>query len=313
MEQNIDFFKGKKILITGGGGYLGSKLASILAESEAFIALIDLSFNTSIDALCNENTSIKKFHTDITDKEAVETVCNTVRPDYIYHFAARLNRERDFNLYPMLHNVNVIGTLNLLEGLKHIKYLGFYFSSTSEVYGNIKSPFQEDQIPSPASPYSLSKFIAENLIKTYSELNHKPYTILRIFNFFGPGMPESFFLNQLIETFHRNEVFEMTGGEQIRDFIHIDDLISSLIALTKSEKGNGEIINISSGKGVMLKKLAMEIAGKYKKESLLKIGALPYRDNEVWEMIGDNRKLMSMNVNYQFPVFEEKLESIIQL
>jgi nucleoside-diphosphate-sugar epimerase len=126
-------------------------------------------------------------------------------------------------------------------------------------------------------------------------------------------MPEKFFLNQLIETLNRNEVFEMTGGEQIRDFIHIDDLIASMIALTKSEKGNGEIINISSGKGVMLKKLAIKIAGKYKKESLLKIGALPYRDNEVWEMIGNNQKLMSMNVNNQFPVFEEKLETIIQI
>jgi nucleoside-diphosphate-sugar epimerase len=311
MEQDLGFFKNKKILITGGGGYLGSKLAETLLQYDVELFLLDISFNALSEKLIASNSNIRKYNVDIKNKYGLVKACEEAEPDLIFHFCALLDRDRDFKFYDKLYEVNVRGTLNLLESLRFIDYKGLYFASSSEVYGNgSPDPFHEDQLPFPPSPYSLTKLIAENLIHTYSKIYQKPYTILRIFNFFGPGMPENFFLSKLIATLKRDEYFEMTGGEQIRDFLHISELIDAIIAISVSGKSSGETINICSGKAVILKELAMKIACKLKKDHLLKIGVLPYRDNEIWRMVGDNKKLEEFydsTINVQSGCFEDLL------
>jgi nucleoside-diphosphate-sugar epimerase len=291
MDQDITLFDGQAVLITGGGGYLGSKLCEKLAKTGALIYLLDIQFNKISEKLMSQYKNINKTYVDITNKETVENICKKIRPDYIFHFCALLNRDRDFSLYQKLYEVNVEGTLNLLEGLKNVDYKGLYYSSSGEVYGNSKSPFNEEQMPKPSSPYSLTKLMAENLIQTFSSIYFKPYTILRIFNFFGPDMPENFFISQLISNLKKNKVFKMTEGEQIRDFLHIDDLINSIIYISLSDQSKGEVINICSGKGEKLIDLAQKISAILNKENRLEIGALPYRLNEIWEMIGENGKL----------------------
>jgi len=295
MESKINIFNNKKILITGGGGYLGSKLAERIINTNAQIYLCDLNFNNLSLSLSKNYKNNKLVEINITEKEKIAEFCKIIKPDYIFHFAALLNRERDFSIYPLLYKVNVEGTLNLLEALKDIPYQGLCFSSSSEVYGSKNTPpFNEEQMPYPVSPYSLTKVIAENLIRTYSDIYKKPYTIIRLFNFYGPDMPENFFLSQLINTLKRNEIFKMTKGEQKRDYLYIDNLLDSIIAICKSEKCIGETINVCSGKGIELRELALDVAKILNKEHLLKIGALPYRNNEIWDMVGDNRKLIRL-------------------
>jgi len=305
MEQDLNLFKDKRILITGGGGYLGSKLAEVFVQSRAKISLLDVNFNHLSESLIINNKNVEKLYADITDKIKLSAVCAEVKPDYIFHFCALLNRERDFSYYDKLYKVNVKGTLNLLEALQTTNYSGFYYSSSSEVYGTTnESPFHEKQIPNPASPYSLTKLMAEDLIKTFSAIHQKPFTILRIFNFIGLDMPENFFINQLIFSLKREEHFQMTGGKQIRDFIPIDQLLAAIIAISKSGISKDETINICSGHGTMLKELAIDIAQKLNKTHLLQIGALSYRENEVWEMVGDNSKLSKYISFNECQVFE---------
>jgi nucleoside-diphosphate-sugar epimerase len=105
-------------------------------------------------------------------------------------------------------------------------------------------------------------------------------------------MPPSFFLSQLEDSLNKNVPFEMTGGEQKRDFIYIDDLIELILKVASESKSNREIINICSGQATSIKDLAIYIAKRHNKLELLRIGALPYRENEVWEMVGDNCKLL---------------------
>ncbi|MBU3928505.1 MAG: SDR family NAD(P)-dependent oxidoreductase [Bacteroidetes bacterium] len=294
MELDLSFFNDKRILITGGGGYLGSKFAVFLATTHAEIYLLDVKFNEIAEKLNTEHTQLSKVVCDLTNKDEIESAIHFAQPDLIFHFAALLNRERDFSNYEQLYKVNVEGTLNLLEGLKRVHYSGLYYASSSEVYGNNNpSPFREDQNPSPASPYSLTKLMAESLISTYSQINGKPYTILRIFNFYGPQMPPTFFLSQLEESLNKNIPFEMTGGEQKRDFIYIDDLIELMLKVASESKSNQDIINMCSGQATSIKELAIKTASQHDKLHLLRIGALPYRANEIWEMVGDNRKILS--------------------
>ena len=294
MEFNLSYFENRRILITGGGGYLGSKLAEVLTTTTSEIYLLDVSFNEIAARVISESPKVTKVCCDLTNKPEIEDALSNFYPDFIFHFAALLKRDRDFSHHKQLYNVNVVGTLNLLEVLSSLPYTGFYYASSSEVYGNrTQTPFREDQFPFPASPYSLTKLMAEHLIATYSQIYDKPYTILRLFNFYGPDMPPTFFLSQLEDSLKKNIPFEMTGGEQKRDYIHINELIELMLKVASESKSNKEIINICSGQATSIKELALKIANEHHKLNLLRIGALPYRANEIWEMVGDNSKILS--------------------
>jgi UDP-glucose 4-epimerase len=103
-------------------------------------------------------------------------------------------------------------------------------------------------------------------------------------------MPPKFFIPQMLDSLRKNEVFEMTKGEQKRDFLYLDDVIDAMILSLKYEAKN-ETFNVCSGEAVSLRQLVVEMKSKLKSKSEIIFGALPYRDNEVWNMVGDNKKI----------------------
>ncbi len=109
-------------------------------------------------------------------------------------------------------------------------------------------------------------------------------------------MPEKFFTSQLESNLKRNRPFLMTKGEQIRDYLQIDDLLSKIIMVARSSRFHKTTVNICSGKGRSIKSIAMNIAKKYNKIELLKIGALPYRQNEIMKVIGCDVKFKKILV-----------------
>ncbi len=272
---------GKRILVTGGSGYLGQFLVEALKKENANVFVLDKNV---------ENTQ-KTFKVDITKKQEVIDAVSKIQPEIIFHLAAILNRERNFDRFELSNNINHLGTYNLLEALKTISYQNFIFTSTSEIYGENKAPFHEEQLPDAVSPYSLTKVYSENLIRTFSKLNTKNYTILRLFNFFGKNMPEDFFIPQLINSLKTKESFDMTGGKQIRDFLYIEDVVSALVLTAQQANPKNETYNVCSNTGVSLKQLVEIIQKALKSDCKINFGALPYRDNEVWNMVGSNSKI----------------------
>ena len=273
--------KGKRILVTGGNGYLGSHLVSALKKEQAEVFIMDK----------NGQTSTNSFNIDITNRDELKEAIQKIQPEIIFHLAASLIRERNFDRFDHIHNVNHNGTLNLLLALKNVPYHNFIFTSTSEIYGSNKPPFSEDQTPDPASPYSLTKIYAEQLINSFSTTYNKPFTILRLFNFFGKDMSSNFFIPQMIKALENNSTFEMTEGAQKRDFLYVDDVVQALILSAGQKIGQNETFNVCSGTAVSLKQLAIEINTKVNSGCQIKFGALPYRENEVWNMVGDNTKI----------------------
>lgn len=271
----------KKILVTGGNGYLGSHLVKALKSKGAKVFIVS---KNAVETDYSHNVDLSNF-------ENLNKIIVKIQPDIVYHLAANISRERDFSIFEEMLNDNVLGTFNLIKALQNTKYQHFIFTSTSEIYGNNESPFHENQIPNPVSPYSLTKVMAENLIKTNLTQIQKNYTILRLFNFFGENMSESFFITQLINTLRRNENFDMTLGEQSRDFLYIDDVISAMVLSAENTNAQNETLNVCRGKGDKINELAKTVAIKMGKIENLKLGVLPYRNNEIWEMIGDASKI----------------------
>jgi UDP-glucose 4-epimerase len=271
--------KNKRILVTGGNGYLGRNLVARLRQIQAEVFVMDKS-------------GVEDSHTfivDITKENEVNQAIQKIQPEIVFHLAASLNRARNFDQFEEINAINHQGTYHLLKALNGIDYENFIFASSSEIYGDNPSPFVENQVPSPASPYSLTKVYAEQLIQTYSKTYNKNYAILRIFNFFGRDMSPQFFIPQMIETLKKNEVFEMTKGEQTRDFLYLDDVVQAMIM--SAEQVTNSIFNVCSGKAISLRDLVLETKNKLGSQSEIRFGALAYRDNEVWEMLGDNSKI----------------------
>ena len=275
--------KNKSVLVVGGNGYLGSFLVKKLKEIAAHVVILSRN--------CKESET--EFIADITNFEDTQRIIQHIKPDIVFHLAANISRNRDFSIYPNMLTVNVQGTLNVIQSLKGLD-AHFIFTSSSEIYGNNESPFHEEQIPRPVSPYSLSKSSAELLIETYAKNNPLKYTILRVFNFFGEGMPEDFFIPQMIKSLKRGEDFLMTKGEQIRDFLYVGDVVNALVLTASHSKSYGETLNVCGGEGTELRALALSINKYVDSEAKVVLGALPYRSSEVWEMIGSNKKIKDL-------------------
>ncbi|MGN7514119.1 MAG: NAD-dependent epimerase/dehydratase family protein [Allomuricauda sp.] len=280
-------FKGERILVTGGVGYLGSNLISQLIQNGC-----DEVHSIDLNRPAEQNPYITFHQANLLDFSSLSNVVKEIKPTLVYHLAANLNRSRDFSIVQQLMDVNFTGTANILNALEDVPYKNFVYTSTSEVYGGtaVTPPFKEIGDFVPASPYSLSKYCGEMALKTFSELKEKKYTILRMFNFLGSNMPTNFFPSQLKEKLNRNENFSMTLGEQVRDYLYLSDVIEALLLAGLTENTN-QVYNVCSGEGVSIREMAEKAKTKMKSESAIEFGALPYRDNEVWNMVGDNSKI----------------------
>lgn len=292
--------KDKKILVVGGNGYLGSFLVKALKKSQADVVIISRN--------CKQSDS--QFKVDITNFDETKRIIQQINPEIVYHLAANISRNRDFAIFEEMTSVNVLGTLNILKSLEGID-AHFIFTSSSEIYGNNKSPFHESQIPKPVSPYSLSKVNAEMLIQTYCNNHNKKFTNLRVFNFYGENMPEEFFIPQMIQSLKREEDFLMTKGEQVRDFLYVTDVVDAMILVAKNTNSYGETLNICSGKGTKLSQLAKAVNSSMHTKAKIVLGAIPYRKNEVWEMIGDNSKIKKITGFKPKTTIEKGIETVI--
>lgn len=299
MDTTNPTLKDKRILITGGKGYLGSRLAETLRKAKADVYILD---NKAIP-------SEKEFAVDLTIEPEVERVIKIIRPQVIFHLAATLNRERDFVCHDKTMLINYQGTMNLLFALKNTDYENFIFTSTSEVYGGNTPPFNENMLPEPASPYSMSKYYAEVGIQTFSKIFSKNYTILRLFNFVGKDMPDGFFIPQLLSALRTNKNFQMTKGEQKRDMLYVDDVINALLLCISNPNTDREIFNVCSGKSLSLRELADIFKNSMKSNSCIEYGVVPYRENEIWDMSGSNDKIFRKLGFYpKYNLFEELIK-----
>lgn len=277
--------KNKRILVTGGNGYLGSFLVKALQRLGAQVFVIDIRLKDTPN----------EFLIDITNLDLVKYIVNKIRPNIVFHLAASLNRERDFTNHEKIVHVNYNGTMNMLMALKEYgECENFIFTSTSEIYGDNDAPFKETLLPKPASPYSLSKVFAENGIKTFSDIYKTNYTILRLFNFYGIDMPQTFFIPQLIHSLKYEKTFKMTMGKQARDFLYVEDIMQGLILAASNQKAKNQTFNVCCGEGISLRDLVLNCKEALQSDCYIDFGAFPYRENEIWNMVGDNTKITEM-------------------
>ncbi len=291
MERDNSFFQDEKILITGGLGFVGVNLVKKLLEMHVKPTILDFIPDTNkIDKnfIPFDLDSLPFYNVDIRQSDKITKTIQNISPDFIIHLAGMTNLEKTFEKADLAIEINLKGSLTILKATQNSKLKNFVFLSTSDIYGGINPPFRESQLAQPASPYSASKAAAEMFLLMFHKIYHTPITILRSFNLYGKYQPSVRVIPFIIEKLLKDEDVPLTKGEQKREFNHVDDLIDAILHALYIKESQGKTLNIGSGQSISIKEIAMIIAAKMGKVDNLKIGALQYRENEIWDMYCDN-------------------------
>jgi len=253
-------FEGKRILVTGVAGFIGSNLTDKLLELGAQVIGMDNLFNGRLDNIQNAQKNKKfEFHkADIRDYNILLDLCKDI--DIIYHEAAFTSVPQSVKMPESCNDVNVNGLLNILNVARQRDVDKIIFATSSSVFGDIPGlPKKDDAKRKPISPYGVSKLTGEAYMQAYHSVYGLNTTSLRYFNVFGPRQRDSpysgviaIWLGKLL----RNEDLVIFGdGEQSRDFTYIKDVIQANLKTAEYDAA-GEILNVGAGSPIKLTDLA---------------------------------------------------------
>lgn len=253
----------KKYLVTGGAGFIGSNLVDALINQGDSVVIID---NLSTGKRENINPQATFIQADIRNLDEIKPHFKNI--DGVFHVAALPRVQLSIEQPIETNEINVTGTLNVLWAAKEAKVKRVVYSASSSAYGNSEVlPLHEEMKPMAMSPYGLQKYIGEEYCRIFSLLYGLETVNLRYFNAYGPRMASEGAYLTVIKNFlmqkNRGEKMTITGdGEQTRDFTHVYDIVRANISAMTSEKvGQGESINIGSGKNHSVNKIAELIGG----------------------------------------------------
>lgn len=244
-----------KILVTGGAGFIGSNVVDELISVGHQVCIID---NLSTGKKDNLNEKAKFYNCDITNVNTLKLIFQEEKPEVVYHFAAQIDVQTSLKEPAFDANVNIVGTINILECCREYEVKKIIYPSSAAVYGNPKYlPIDENHSIEPISFYGISKHTPEHYIKTFCDLHEIKYTIFRYANVYGIRQDpkgEGGVVSIFIDKFLNNESPTIFGnGEQTRDFIYVKDIAkANLIALNR---GDNKIINISANVPITVNKL----------------------------------------------------------
>ena len=240
-----------RVLVTGGAGFIGSHIVDALIGQGHSVSVVD---NLSEGSRANLNPRARLFDVSINDARGLERAFAATKPDAVSQHAAQISLRN--SMYDPTHDaqVNIIGSLNVLQcAVKH-DVERFIFASTSVVYAKpIRLPMDETHPLRPGSVYGVSKLSVENFVRLYSDTYGIKHKILRYGNVFGPRQNphgEAGVIAIFTGQFLRGEQPTIFGdGTKTRDYIFVSDIVSANIAALNSA-GDNDTYNIAKGIGV---------------------------------------------------------------
>lgn len=291
----------KKVLITGAAGFIGSSLADdLLAKGFSIMGIDNFdSFYTRDIKETNISNALKhNFYSfqegDIRDMEFLNSCFSGFRPDIVIHLAAKAGVRPSIKNPASYYDVNVNGTLNMLEAMRKNKIGRMLFASSSSVYGNNKKiPFAEsDNVDFPVSPYAASKKACELLCHTYHHLFDMDIFCLRFFTVYGPRQRPDLAINKFTRALLNDEPITLFGdGSTSRDYTHISDILQGIGQAMENLKGFG-IFNLGESNAISLKELVALLENSTGKKADIKY--LPMQDGDVLRTFADISRAKSV-------------------
>ena len=249
-----------KILVTGGAGFIGSNLTDKLIELGHQVVVVD-NLTTGFEKFVNP--CVKFYLADIRDGSVIDTIFKLEKPDIVDHHAAQIDVRKSVDTPIYDAECNILGSINLIKSSIDHKVKKFiYISTGGAVYGEPQSlPVSETHPVNPECQYGISKHTVEHYLYLYQLHYGLKYTVLRYPNVYGPRQNpkgeagvNAIFIHQML-TGNTPKIFG--GGEQLRDYIYIQDIVSANIQAL--EKGDNDIFNIGSGIGTSVNEIYYQL------------------------------------------------------
>lgn len=246
------------VLVTGGAGFIGSSVIRHILNttSNKVINIDNLTYAGNLESLesISSNTNYFFEQADICDAGAIKRIFNKYQPDIVMHLAAESHVDRSIDGPSIFLQTNIMGTFNLLEqsreyfsSLNNNDSFRFHHISTDEVYGDLHGTndlFTENTPYSPSSPYSASKASSDHLVRSWGRTYGLPYVITNCSNNYGPyHFPEKLIPHIIINAIQGNSLPVYGKGDQIRDWLYVEDHASALFEVARNGK-NAETYNI---------------------------------------------------------------------
>lgn len=254
----------KKYLVTGGAGFIGSHICERIVKDGGIARILDNFSSGKKENIAHlPSARLEVLKGDIRDKSACRKAVSGV--DYVLHQAALRSVPKSFNCPEDYNEVNISGTLNLLQASVKAKAGSFVFASSSSVYGNTDYfPEKENFSPGPISPYALSKLAGEYYCKIFTKFYGLKTFSLRYFNVFGPrqALDDDYavvipkFITCIINGSHPPVHGD---GKQTRDFTYVGNVVDANILAAHSKKGAGEVFNVGNNREHSVLELAKEV------------------------------------------------------
>jgi UDP-glucuronate 4-epimerase len=274
----------KRILLTGGAGFIGSHLAEALLRGGATLAIVDNldDFYSPIWKKANLESiravgSFEFFEQDICSPERMRELFAEFRPDTIIHLAARAGVRPSIDQPRLYENVNVAGTVNLLELSKEFQVSRFIFGSSSSVYGESdQAPFSETQYDlRPISPYAATKLAGESFCYTYAHLYQLPVIALRFFTVYGPRQRPDLAIHKFVARIEAGKPIPIFGdGETGRDYTYVQDIVAGVLGALEFQFSSSagapmEICNLGNSHPVKLSSLVQMLENAIGKKAII--------------------------------------------
>lgn len=293
------FYAGKKVLVTGGCGFIGSHIAESLVELGAEVTIIDNLITGREENIAAFRDKVTYINGSVTDV----ALCNTAAKDkdLIFHLAAFISVPQSMEKPLDCHHANVDGIVNLLESARNTTCKPrFVFSSSASVYGNTEEPCSELTPTNPQSPYAWSKLMGEQYCKQYAKLFGVPTICMRYFNVYGdrqnPHAPYAAAVAKFKYHMERNEPVTFFGyGLQTRDFVPVETVAETnlLLGMLPIEYLNGDVYNVATGRSINLFELFDLIKPEYPGYDQ-PVKFAPARSGDVKHAVADCNKLKAL-------------------
>jgi UDP-glucose 4-epimerase len=284
----MDSLKGRGVVVTGGGGFIGSHLVERLLASGAEVAIIDNFLHGDKAKHLKGRHGLIVYEGDVRDADLLLHALKG--KDVVFHFAALVGVKETQEAPLELLDVEIKGTSNVLNGAVNSGTKKIVFASSSEVYGDLPEPMKEEGPFFPKSTYAVGKLVGEEYCKAFYQRYGLEYTCLRYFNVYGPRQDERFVIPRFVNRALSKEPLAIYGnGKQTRDFTYIDDVINMTLLAAVEPKAKCQAINIGTGRTISINELARLILKTLGSKDLLKPKYIDYDDNRPRSIEASNR------------------------
>ncbi len=252
--------KGRRVMVTGGAGFIGSALVRELLASGAHVVVYDNFLYGDTTNLAGVEGKVSIVTGDVLSSMVYQTI-KEFRVDSIFHLAAEPYIPHSYENPEKFFDVNVKGTMNVLMASKVLGVGRVVCFSTSEVYGNAQyTPMDEDHPTLPLSTYAVSKLAADRMCHVFAYEHRIPVIIVRPFNAYGPRETQPYVIPEIISQVAKSNKIRLGNINARRDFTYVHDIAKGAIAVMTSDIPYGDVVNLGSSRSHSIKEIALRIA-----------------------------------------------------